>query len=344
MKRKETKVIKVGNVLIGGNFPIVIQSMTNTKTKDVQATVLQINRLEKVGCELIRVAVLDMEDAKSIGKIKEQINIPLVADIHFDYKLALEVIKQGVDKVRINPGNLNNPDHVKAIVEACKLAEIPIRIGINSGSIPNRVEPTAENLVAAAVSEIELLEQFGFTNILVSLKSTNVITTIKAYELASKTFNYPLHLGVTEAGTLIGGSVKSSMAMGILLSQGIGDTLRVSLTEDPVLEIRVAKEILNNLEIRNDHPNLIACPTCGRLEYDMKPITDEVEKFLLEINKPITVAVMGCVVNGPGEAREADLGIAGNRDIVLIFSKGKVIKKVKPELALETLKQLIIEF
>ena len=344
MMRKETKVIKVGNILIGGNNPVIIQSMTTTKTKDTNATISQILSLEKAGCELVRVAILDMDDARAISKIKSGINIPLVADIHFDYKLALEAINQGIDKIRINPGNINNKKHLQLIVDKCLEYNIPIRIGLNSGSLPNNLEPTSQNLIKLAKKEVKLLEDLGFRDIILSLKTTDVKTNIEVYQLASKQFDYPLHLGVTEAGTLIGGTVKSTLALGILLSEGIGDTIRISLTEDPLLEVRVAKELLNNLGLRNDFPNLISCPTCGRLEYDMKPIANEIETFLLEINKPIKVAVMGCVVNGPGEAREADIGIAGNDDIVLIFKKGKVIKKVHPSEALDELKKLILEF
>lgn len=342
--KKLTKTIKVGNILIGGNNPVVIQSMTNTKTKDIKKTLEQIHALEKAGCELVRVAVLDMEDAKAIKEVKSNINIPIVADIHFDYRLALESIKSGVDKIRINPGNITSPKHLKMIVYACKENNIPIRIGLNSGSVPNRLEPTPENLINEAIRNVKMLEDLEFYDIILSLKTTNVLTNIEVYKLASEKFPYPLHLGVTEAGTLIGGSVKSSIALGILLNEGIGDTIRVSLTEDPQLEIRVAKEILNNLGLRNDFPNLISCPTCGRLEYDMKPIANEIEKFLLTINKPIKVAVMGCIVNGPGEAKDADLGIAGSSDVVLVFSKGEIIKKVHPDEALDELKKLILEF
>ncbi|MGI6787651.1 MAG: flavodoxin-dependent (E)-4-hydroxy-3-methylbut-2-enyl-diphosphate synthase [Acholeplasmataceae bacterium] len=342
--KKLTKMIKIKDLSIGGNHPVIIQSMTTTKTKEIKNTVKQILSLEKAGCELVRVAVLDMDDAKAIGSIKERINIPLVADIHFDYKLALEAINQGVDKVRINPGNINNLDHLKLIVDSCKLKNIPIRIGINSGSLPNNLKPTSENLINFMKNEVKALEDLGFTNIVLSLKTPDVLTTIETYRLASETFDYPLHLGVTEAGTLIGGSVKSSIALGVLLHEGIGDTIRVSLTENPELEIRVAKEILNNLNLRNDMPTLISCPTCGRLEYDMIPVAKEIDSFLQSVNKPIKVAVMGCVVNGPGEAKDADLGITGNNDVVLIFSKGKVIKKVHPSQALDELKKLILEF
>lgn len=341
---KLTKEIKIKDIIIGGNNPVIIQSMTTTKTKDIISTVNQIKMLEKAGCELVRVAVLDMDDAKAIGKIKKEINIPLVADIHFDYKLALESIKQGVDKIRINPGNINNLEHVKLIVDACNLKNIPIRIGINSGSLPNNMEPTPINLIEFMKREVKLLEDLGFYNIVLSLKTTDVISNIETYRLASKTFHYPLHLGVTEAGTLISGTVKSSLALGILLNEGIGNTIRVSLTEDPNLEIRVAREILNNLKLRNDMPTLISCPTCGRIEYDMMPVAKEIDKFLQTIHKPIKVAVMGCVVNGPGEAKDADIGITGNKDVVLIFSKGKVIKKVHPSEALDELKKLILEF
>lgn len=341
---KLTKEIKIKELIIGGNNPVIIQSMTTTKTKDIISTVNQIKMLEKAGCELVRVAVLGMDDAKAIGKIKKEISIPLVADIHFDYKLALESIEQGVDKIRINPGNINNFEHVKLIVDACNLQNIPIRIGINSGSLPNNMEPTPINLIEFMKREVKILEDLGFYNIVLSLKTTDVISNIETYRLASKTFRYPLHLGVTEAGTLIGGTVKSSLALGILLNEGIGDTIRVSLTEDPNLEIRVAREVLNNLKLRNDMSTLISCPTCGRIEYDMMPVAKEIDKFLQTIRKPIKVAVMGCVVNGPGEAKDADIGIAGNKDVVLIFSKGKIIKKVHPSEALDELKKLILEF
>ena len=244
----------------------------------------------------------------------------------------------------INPGNINNFEHVKLIVDACNLKNIPIRIGINSGSLPNNMEPTPINLIEFMKREVKILEDLGFYNIVLSLKTTDVISNIETYRLASKTFRYPLHLGVTEAGTLIGGTVKSSLALGILLNEGIGDTIRVSLTEDPNLEIRVAREVLNNLKLRNDMSTLISCPTCGRIEYDMMPVAKEIDKFLQTIRKPIKVAVMGCVVNGPGEAKDADIGITGNKDVVLIFSKGKIIKKVHPSEALDELKKLILEF
>ena len=341
---KLTKEIKIKDIIIGGNNPVIIQSMTTTKTKDIISTVNQIKMLEKAGCELVRVAVLDMDDAKALKMIKKEIDIPLVADIHFDYRLALEAINQGVDKIRLNPGNINNINNVKLIVNACNEKNIPIRIGINSGSLPNNIKPTPQNLIEFMKREVKILEDLGFTNIILSLKTTDVISNIETYRLASKTFPYPLHLGVTEAGTLIGGTVKSSLALGILLNEGIGDTIRVSLTEDPNLEIRVAREILNNIKLRNDMPTLISCPTCGRIEYDMMPVAKEIDKFLQTIHKPIKVAVMGCVVNGPGEAKDADIGITGNKDVVLIFSKGKVIKKVHPSEALDELKKLILEF
>ena len=338
------KVIKVGNLYIGGNYPVVIQSMTNTKTKDTTATINQIHALEKAGCELIRVAVLDMDDARAIKVIKQAINIPLVADIHFDYRLALEAIKSGADKIRINPGNITSSKHLMMIVDACKEKNIPIRIGLNSGSVPNQLEATPQNLINEAIKNVKMLEDLDFYDIIISLKTTDIMSNIEVYRLADNKFQYPLHLGVTEAGTLIGGTVKSSLALGTLLQEGIGNTIRVSLTEDPILEIRVAREILNNLGLRNDFPNLISCPTCGRLEYDMAQIAKEIEKFLLTINKKIKVAVMGCIVNGPGEAKDADLGIAGSSDVVLVFSKRKIIKKVHPDKALDELKKLIIEF
>lgn len=343
-KRYETSQIKVKDILIGGNNLISIQSMTNTKTKNVKETVDQILRLEKVGCHIIRLAVLDEEDAKAIKEIKKHINIPLVADIHFDYKLAILSILSGADKIRLNPGNIKNKENIKKIVDLAKEKNIPIRIGVNSGSLPDNLKPTAKNLVKACEKEVKYLEELGFYDICLSLKATSVDTMIKAYKLASKTFKYPLHLGVTEAGTLIGGTVKSSIGIGTLLNMGIGNTIRVSLTEDPILEVKVAKQILNACNLADNIPNLISCPTCGRIEYDMKKITTKVEEYLQNINKKISVAIMGCVVNGPGEAREADIGIAGNRDKVIIFKKGKVYKHILPNEAYNELINLINEF
>ena len=316
IKRNETKKIFVGNVQIGGQNKVVIQSMTNTKTKDVEKTVEQIKRLEVAGCEIIRVACLDVEDAKAIKEIKKQIHIPIVSDIHFDYKIALEAAKAGVDKIRINPGNIGSNDRVKQVVDACKDRNIPIRIGVNSGSMPKDIlqkygRPTAKGMVESGLRHIEILENLDFHNIALSLKASDLNLCIESYEEAARTINYPLHLGVTHAGTEFSGTVSSSIGLGVLLRQGIGDTMRVSLSADPVKEIKVAKEILKNCDLYSGVPTLVACPTCGRTQIDLIPIAKEMEHFLQNINSDITVAVMGCAVNGPGEAREADIGIAG---------------------------------
>lgn len=346
--REQTKPIKVGSIYIGGNHPVVIQSMTNTKTKDVQATVSQINALIAVGCQVVRLAVLTPKDAKAIKEIKKQVSIPIVADIHFDYRLALESIESGVDKIRINPGNIGSEDNIKKVVDACKQNNIPIRIGINSGSIEKHIleqykKPSPEALVASAKYHVELLEKFGFEDIIISLKASDVQTTIQANRLAAKTFKYPLHLGVTEAGTNFSGTIASSIGLGTLLNDGIGSTIRVSLTASPEEEIYVAKEILSNLGLY-DKPKLVSCPTCGRIQYDMIPIVNEVEKFLQTIHKKITVAIMGCVVNGPGEAKEANIAVAGGKNEALLFIDGQKVKKVKQEELVEVLKKLIIEY
>ena len=347
MNRKNTRKVMVGNVQIGGQDKVVIQSMCNTKTKDVEATVKQILDLEKVGCEIIRVACLDMEDAKAIKKIKERIHIPIVADIHFDYKIALEAIESGVDKVRINPGNIGSEEKVKAVVDKCKEKHIPIRIGVNAGSLEKDLlekygKPTAEAMIESARRHVEILEKLDFKDYLISLKASNLDLCIKSYELASKEFDCPLHLGITEAGTEFSGTVKSSIGLGVMLKEGIGDTVRVSLSDDPVKEIKVAKEILKDCNLYKKTPTLIACPTCGRTQIDLIPIAKEVEEFLQTIESDITVAVMGCVVNGPGEAREADIGIAGGVNEGMLFKKGKTIKKVPQEKIVETLKEEIL--
>ena len=347
MNRKNTRKVMVGNVQIGGQNKVVIQSMCNTKTKDVEATVNQILDLEKVGCEIIRVACLDMEDAKAIKKIKERIHIPIVADIHFDYKIALEAIESGVDKVRINPGNIGSEEKVKAVVDKCKEKHIPIRIGVNAGSLEKDLlekygKPTAETMIESARRHVEILEKLDFKDYLISLKASNLDLCIKSYELASKEFDCPLHLGITEAGTEFSGTVKSSIGLGVMLKEGIGDTVRVSLSDDPVKEIKVAKEILKDCNLYKKTPTLIACPTCGRTQIDLIPIAKEVEEFLQTIESDITVAVMGCVVNGPGEAREADIGIAGGVNEGMLFKKGKTIKKVPQEKIVETLKEEIL--
>lgn len=348
MKRNKTRQIKVGNVLIGGQDKVIIQSMCNTKTKDVESTVKQILELEDLGCEIIRVACLDIEDAKAIKKIKEKIHIPIVADIHFDYKIALEAINSGVDKIRINPGNIGKEESVKKVVDACKEKGIPIRIGVNAGSLEKDLlekyhHPTAEAMVESARRHIEILEKLDFYDICLSLKSSNLELCLKAYELASKTFPYPLHIGITEAGTAFSGTIKSSIGLGILLREGIGDTLRVSLSDDPKEEVIVAKEILKNFGLIKDMPTLVSCPTCGRTQIDLIPMAKEIEEFLKGIKSNIKVAVMGCAVNGPGEAREADVGIAGGIGEGIIFKKGEIIRKVKEEDLVEELKKEIIE-
>ena len=346
MKRNKTRQIKVGNVLIGGQNKVVIQSMTNTKTVDVESTVKQILELEAVGCEIVRVACPTIDDAKAIKDIKKRIHIPIVADIHFDYKIALEAIKNGVDKIRINPGNIGSIDKVKAVVEACKEKNIPIRIGVNAGSLEKDLleqygKPTADAMVESARRHIKILEDLGFYDICLSLKASDLDLCISAYEKASRAFPYPLHIGITEAGTAFSGTVKSSIGIGYLLRKGIGDTIRVSLSDDPVEEIKVCKEILKCCNLIK-LPKLVACPTCGRTQIDLIPIAKEVEDFLQTINKDITVAVMGCAVNGPGEAREADIGIAGGVKEGLLFKHGKVVKKVPQDKIVEVLKEEII--
>ncbi|NLN50714.1 MAG: flavodoxin-dependent (E)-4-hydroxy-3-methylbut-2-enyl-diphosphate synthase [Acholeplasmataceae bacterium] len=344
MKRDQTRPVKVGNLIMGGNNHVYIQSMTNTKTSDVEATVNQIKRLEKAGCEIVRVAVLNQKDATVLDLIKQQIKIPLVADIHFNYRLALEAIKRGVDKIRLNPGNINDVAKVKEVVEACKAKQIPIRIGVNSGSMKDDLPPTPENMIKTAKYHVDILESLDFHDIVLSLKATDMNTMIEAYRLASQTFPYPLHLGVTEAGTAFSGSIKSAMGIGIVLHEGLGSTIRVSLTDVPELEIRAAKEILKNLNLISDVPTLISCPTCGRLQYDMVDIAKRLENYLLEVKKDITVAVMGCRVNGPGEAKHADIGVAGGKGEAVIFKKGKIITKVKEDQVYDVLTKMIDEF
>ena len=337
-----TKKISVGGVVIGGGAPVVIQSMCNTKTEDVEATVDQIHRLEEAGCELIRVAVPDMAAAKAIGSIKSRIHIPLVADIHFDYKLALECAAQGIDKIRINPGNIGGEDRVKAVVDACRAENIPIRIGVNGGSLEKELLKKyggvcAEALVESAMGHVALLKKFDFDDICISVKCSSVPLTMAAYRLLSERCEYPLHLGVTEAGTPSMGMVKSAMGIGGLLCLGIGDTLRVTLTADPVEEIYAAKKILRAAGLRQDGPNLIACPTCGRTNIDLIPMAEEVERRLMNCTKPITVAVMGCAVNGPGEASAADVGIAGGKGEGLLFRKGEILRKVPQDQLVDAL-------
>ena len=348
MLREETRSVQVGNLTIGGNNRVVIQSMCNTKTKNVEATIKQINALEQAGCELVRVAVFDKEDAYAIKEIKKGIHIPLVADIHFDYKLALIAIESGIDKVRINPGNIGSIEKVKAVVDACKEKHIPIRIGVNGGSLEKDIlekygEPTPEGMVESAMKHVKILEDLDFHDIVISLKSSNTMLTIKAYELASKTFPYPLHVGVTEAGTALGGTIKSSLGIGTLLYEGIGNTIRVSLSDDPVEEIKVAKILLKELGLLKGVPTLVSCPTCGRIQYDLIPIAKEMEDFLKDIHLDITVAIMGCAVNGPGEARHADIGIAGGVGEGLLIKHGEIVKRVKQEDMVQTLKDEILK-
>lgn len=327
------KEISVGGVKIGGNNPVSIQSMTNTDTRNVKETVAQIRRLETAGCEIIRVAVPDMEAARAVGEIKKQIKIPLVSDIHFDYRLALECIKNGVDKVRINPGNIGDRENVKKVADACRERKIPIRIGVNGGSLEKEIlakygKPTADALVESALGHVKILEDLDFDDVVVSIKVSNVPTMLEAYEKFDRQNNIPLHIGVTEAGTKAAGMVKSAVGIGALLSRGIGNTVRVSLTADPVEEVYAAKEILKVLGKRRQGAELISCPTCGRTRINMIPIAEEMEKRLRDVNKDIKVAVMGCAVNGPGEAREADIGIAGGVGEGLIFKKGEILRKV----------------
>ena len=344
MQRETCNKVFIRDLQFGGNQKVYIQSMTNTYTKDIEATVDQILKLEEAGCEIIRVAVLDMVDAKALGEIKKRIHIPLVADIHFDYRLALESINQGVDKIRLNPGNIPKREHVELVVNACKEKKIPIRIGVNSGSLPNRMAPTPENMVETAKHHVEILESMGFYDILLSLKATDMNLMIEAYRLAAKTFPYPLHLGVTEAGTAFSGAIKSAMGIGILLSEGIGSTIRVSLTDNPILEIQAAKEILKNLGLKDKVPNLISCPTCGRIQYDMIDIAKRIEAYLLTVNKTINVAIMGCAVNGPGEAKHADIGIAGGKGEAILFRHGEIIKKIKESEVYDVLVEEINNF
>ena len=341
-KRRKTREINIGGVKIGGDNPIAIQSMCNTDTRDVKTTVDQIKRLEKAGCEIIRVAVPDMEAAECIRDIKKSIDIPLVADIHFDYRLALRCMENGIDKIRINPGNIGSADRVKLVADMAKRNGIPIRIGVNSGSLEkNLVEKyggvTPQGLVESALGHIKLLEENDFYDIAVSIKASNVPFSVEVYELLSDTVDYPLHVGITEAGTVWGGTVKSAVGIGAILSRGIGDTIRVSLTGDPVEEIYAAKEILKSLELRKFGVEFISCPTCGRTSIDLIKIANEVEERVRNIDKNIKVAVMGCAVNGPGEAREADIGIAGGHGEGLIFKKGQILRKVPEDRLVEEL-------
>ena len=347
-KRTETRPIQVGNLQIGGQNQVIIQSMTNTKTKNVAATVEQICQLTEAGCQIVRMAVYDQEDARAIREIKAQVSVPLVADIHFDYKLALTAIESGVDKIRINPGNIGARENVVAVVNACKQHQVPIRIGINSGSLEKAVlekygRPCAEAMIESARKHVEILEELDFHDICLSFKSSDVMLTIEAYRLASEVFPYPLHLGVTEAGTFTSSAIKSSAALGALLMDGLGDTIRVSVSADPVEELRICKQLLRCFNLIDNVPNLVSCPTCGRIQYNMIPIAEEVERFLATINADITVAVMGCAVNGPQEASRADIGIAGGKEEGLLFKKGQLIRKIPQDQIVEVLKEEILK-
>lgn len=346
--RRRSKLLKIGNISMGGNSNIIIQSMTNTNTADIKATIAQINELEKAGCQLVRITVNNLKAAEAIKEIKKEINIPLVADIHFDYKLALLAIENGIDKLRINPGNIGSDENVEKVVLAAKEKKIPIRIGVNSGSIEKEIlekygKPCTEALVESAMYHVKLLEKFGFYDIVISLKSSNVRMMIDAYRKISELTDYPLHLGVTEAGTKFQGTVKSAIGIGSLLIDGIGDTMRVSLTENPVEEIKVAKEILKVLDLSDEGVEIISCPTCGRTEIDLINLAKQVEKEFEDEKRKFSIAVMGCIVNGPGEAKEADYGIAAGRGTGILFKKGEIIKKVPEKDLLEELKNLIRE-
>jgi (E)-4-hydroxy-3-methylbut-2-enyl-diphosphate synthase len=348
MRRKTIKV-KVGNIFVGGDSPISIQSMTNTDTRNIEFTVKQISELEKAGCEIIRVAVPDLEAAEAIKGIKEKINIPLVADIHFDYHLALKSIENGVDALRINPGNIGNELKVKEVVSAAKAYGIPIRIGVNTGSLEKDLlgkygRPCPEALVESALRHVSILERNSFYDIVISVKSSNVPENIGSYRLLADKCQYPLHLGVTEAGTIFAGTIKSSIGIGALLCDGIGDTIRVSLTDKPIEEVKAAKEILKSCGIRNFGVEMVSCPTCGRTNIDLIELAKKAEKLLSDINKPIKVAIMGCAVNGPGEAREADIGIAGGFGEGLIFRKGEILRKVPEDRLLDELIKEIEKF
>ena len=346
LPRKKTRQIHIGNIPIGGGAPISVQSMTNTKTTDTEATVAQINALAGAGCDIVRLAVPDMRAAENLGNIIRRVNVPLVADIHFDYRLALEAIDQGIASLRLNPGNIGSEDRVRKVVEKAKAHRIPIRIGVNAGSLDKVLLEkyggvTPESLVESAMQHVRILESMNFYDMKISLKAHDVPMTIAAYRLMSETVDYPLHLGITEAGTANTGIIKSAVGIGALLAEGIGDTFRISLTGDPVTEVKVAREILKALGLRAYGATLVSCPTCGRTEIDLPAIAAQVEKKLSSVKKPIQVAVMGCVVNGPGEARDADVGIAGGKGVGLVFRKGEIIRKVpEGELVDELFKEI----
>lgn len=349
MTREDTKVIQIGTVKIGGGNPVAIQSMTNTKTEDVEATVQQILALEAAGCQIIRCAVPTMEAAEAIREIKKRIHIPLVADIHFDYRLAIAAIENGADKIRINPGNIGDRSRVQAVVDKAKEYNIPIRVGVNSGSLEKPLLEkyggvTAEGIVESAMEKVRLIEEMGYDNLVVSIKSSDVLMCVKAHELIAKQCPYPLHVGITESGTVLSGNIKSSVGLGIILYQGIGDTIRVSLTGDPLEEIKSAKLILKTLGLRKGGIEVVSCPTCGRTKIDLIGLANQVENMVADIPLDIKVAVMGCVVNGPGEAKEADIGIAGGIGEGLLIKKGEIIKKVKEEQLLSVLREELLNW
>ena len=349
MRREETKVVQIGNCKIGGGNPIAIQSMTNTKTEDVEATVAQILALEAAGCDIIRCAVPTMEAAEALTEIKKRIHIPLVADIHFDYRLAIAAIEHGADKIRINPGNIGDVSRVREVVEKAKEYNVPIRVGVNSGSLEKHfVEKyggvTAEGIVESALDKVRMIEEMGYDNLVVSIKSSDVMMCVKAHELIAEQCPYPLHVGITESGTILSGNIKSSVGLGIILYEGIGDTIRVSLTGDPLEEIKSAKLILKTLGLRKGGIEVVSCPTCGRTKIDLIGLANQVENMVADIPLDIKVAVMGCVVNGPGEAKEADIGIAGGIGEGLLIKKGEIVKKVKEEELLDTLRNELLNW
>lgn len=349
MYRDHTKVVHIGDRVIGGGNPVLIQSMTNTHTEDVAATVMQIHRLEQAGCEIIRCTVPTEEAAKAIGEIKKQIHIPLVADIHFDYKMAIAAMENGADKIRINPGNIGSIDRVKAVVEVAKERNIPIRVGVNSGSLEKDLVDkyhgvTAEGIVESALDKVHIIEDLGYDNLVISIKSSDVLMCVAAHEKLVKETNYPLHVGITESGTIMSGNIKSSIGLGILLHEGIGDTIRVSLTGDPVEEVKSAKLILRILGLRKGGIEVVSCPTCGRTNIDLIGLANAVEQMVADIPLDLKVAVMGCVVNGPGEAKEADIGIAGGKGEGLLIKKGEVIRKVPEDQLLNTLREELLNW
>lgn len=347
--REATKVVHIGNQKIGGENPVLIQSMTNTKTEDIKGTVEQIKRLEAAGCDIIRCAVPTMEAAKAFREIKDQINIPLVADIHFDYRLAIAAIENGADKIRINPGNIGEKERVQAVVDAAKEKNIPVRVGVNSGSLEKHLVEkyhgvTAEGIVESAIDKVKLIESMGYDNLVVSIKSSDVLMCIKAHEIIAKEISYPLHVGITESGTVYSGNIKSSVGLGAILYQGIGNTIRVSLSGDPVEEIKTAKLVLKTLGLRSGGIEVVSCPTCGRTQIDLISLANQVEDMVKDIPLNIKVAVMGCVVNGPGEAKEADIGIAGGKGEGLLIKKGEIVRKMPEEQLLVALREELLNW